>query len=78
METHTLIEINMRLSNLEHLVRRIVEPDRWIDIEDAASYSNTSKSTIYRAVKKGILKCSKQTGKRLFKRSEIDRWLEND
>lgn len=77
METITLIEINMRLSNLEKLVRSIVLPDQWIDIEDAAvDYSGTSKSTIDRAVKKGILKCSKRTGKRLFRRSDIDRWLD--
>lgn len=78
METITLIEINMRLSNLEKLVRSIVLPDQWIDIEDAAVYSSTSKSTIDRSVKKGTLKCSKKTGKRLFRRSEIDKWLEND
>lgn len=72
-----MTEIQMRLSNIEHLVRSIVKPDQWIDIEDAAVYSSTSKSTIDRAVKKGTLKCSRKIGKRLFRRSDIDRWLEN-
>jgi len=76
VETHTLIEINMRLSNIEQLVRRVVEPNQWIDIAAAVDYSGTSKSTIDRAVKKGILKCSKRPGKRLFRRSDIDRWLD--
>ena len=77
MDTHALIELNVRLSNLEQLVLRIVKPDQWMDIEDAAAYSGTSKTTLDRNVKKGTLKCSKRIGKRLFKRSDIDRWLEN-
>lgn len=69
--------MNMRLSNLEQLVHRIVEPDQWMDIKEAVKYSHTSSSTLYRAVRKATLKCSKRTGKLLFKRSAIDRWLEN-
>lgn len=72
-----IIELKMRLSNLERLVRRIVEPDQWMDIEDAEKYANVSASTLYRATKKGVLKHGRLKRKYLFKRSAIDRWLEN-
>lgn len=67
----------MQLSNIERMLKQIVLPDKWITIKDAAEYSSTSESTLDRAIRKGILKCSRQTGKRLFRRSAIDRWLEN-
>lgn len=78
METQVLIEINMCLSNLKRLVERIAIPDQWLTIKDAVEYSRTSASTLRREIRKGTLKCSKQTGKLLFRRSAIDRWLEND
>lgn len=65
----------MRLTNIERLVQHIVDPDAWFDIEAAAKYGGTSITTLRRAIKKGTLKCSKQTGKILFKRSAIDGWL---
>jgi len=67
----------MRLSNLEQLIRRIVEPDQWMDIEVAAKYSGTSNSTLYRAIRKGTLKYGRLNRKYLFKRSAIDTWLED-
>lgn len=48
----------------------------WMDIRNASRYSGLSISTIRRAIQKGHLKCSKRTGKLLFKRMAIDRWLE--
>lgn len=68
----------MRLSNLERLVRRIVGPDQWMDIKEAVKYSHTSDSTLYRALRKGTLKYGRLEKKYLFKRSAIDRWLENN
>jgi len=73
-----IIEMNMRLSNLEQLVRRIVEPDQWMDMDESVKYSNSSYSTLYRSIKKGTLKYGRIKRKYLFKRSAIDRWLEND
>lgn len=72
-----IVEIKMELSNIKRLVEQIVIHDNWITIKEAVEYSNTSESTLDRAIRKGILKCSRQTGKRLFRRSAIDRWLEN-
>ena len=47
----------------------------WISINEALEYCNLSKSTIHRAIQKGELKASKRTGKLLFKRTDIDKWL---
>lgn len=51
--------------------------DRWITIREASEYSGLSNSTLRRAIKKGELKSSKQTGKLMFKRSWIDNFLED-
>ena len=42
------------------------------DIED---YTSLSKSTIRRHIKRGTLKSFKDEGKKLFRRSDVDKWL---
>ena len=42
------------------------------DIED---YTSLSESTIRRHIKRGTLKPFKDEGKKLFRRSDVDRWL---
>ena len=49
--------------------------ERWFTITDVTNYTSLSDSTIRRAVRKGTLKCSKSTGKLMFKKSDIERWL---
>ena len=49
--------------------------ERWFTITDVTNYTSLSDSTIRRAVRKGTLKCSKNTGKLLFKKSDVERWL---
>ena len=41
----------------------------------ASEYSSVSKQTIRRAFRKAELKVSDKTGKRLFKKADIDKWL---
>ena len=50
-------------------------PDDWLTITEAAQYSKLSEPTIRRYINAGKLKVSKITGRLLFKRSDIDRWL---
>lgn len=72
-----IVEINMRLSNIERMLERIVMPDKWLSIKEAAEYAGSSKSTLRRAIQKGTLKRNKnRKGKILFRRSEIDRFLD--
>ena len=50
--------------------------DKWLKIDEVCTYSSISDSTIRRAVKRGTLKASNQTGRLLFKRTNVDNWLE--
>ena len=49
--------------------------DKWLTIKEVTKYSNLSESTIRRAVKRGTLKASNQTGRLLFKYTDVDNWL---
>ena len=49
---------------------------QWMNLNDACNYTRLGKSTIHRAIQKGELRVSKATGKLLFRKSWIDRFLE--
>jgi len=49
--------------------------NRYFDIIEASAYTSLSVSTLRRYISRGELKCSRKLGKILFKKSEIDRWL---
>ncbi len=51
-------------------------PDKWLTMKELKKYTGLSNSTILRSTIKGTLKVSKSTGKNLFKKSWVDRWLE--
>jgi excisionase family DNA binding protein len=50
--------------------------EKWMTLNDVIQYSNLSASTLRRAIKRGQLKCSKATGKYLFKLKQVDKFLE--
>ena len=50
-------------------------PDEWLNISQAAQYAKLSEQTIRRYSKFGSLKVSKKTGRLLFQKSNLDRWL---
>ena len=49
--------------------------NNWMNINEICDYTSVSESTIRRAVKRGTLKASNQTGRLLFKRTSVDNWL---
>ncbi len=51
--------------------------DCWLSTKETASYTTVSSKTLSRAITRGKLKVSKATGKNKFKKSWVDRWLEN-
>ncbi len=51
------------------------QSDYWMDINETVRYTKLSKSSLRRATQKGVLRVSKRTGKNLFKKSWVDRWL---
>ncbi len=48
---------------------------RYLDISQVCKMTSISDSTIRRAIRKGVLKCSKKTGKLLFMESDVRRWI---
>ena len=49
--------------------------DKWLKIDEVSKYASLSESTLRRAMRKGTLKASQVTGRLLFKKSNIDKWL---
>ena len=49
--------------------------DQWLALKDVCEYTGLSPSTIHRATQKGALKVSRKTGKNLFRREWIDKFL---
>jgi len=49
--------------------------DQWLALKDVCDYTGLSPSTIFRATQKGMLKVSKKTGKNLYRKEWVDRFL---
>ena len=62
------------LDELRNIVQK-KSSNIWMDINDVVHYASLSESTIRRAIKKGVLKVSRSTGKLLFKTEWVDKWL---
>ena len=67
-------EILAMLEELNDSIKNNIS-NRWLNINDVCKYARLSKSTINRAIIKGELKVSKKTGKNLFKKEWVDRFL---
>ena len=65
----------IRVSNLMIDTIKKDRPDEWMTIRQVVNYTKLSDQTIRRYVRNGFLKASKRTGRLLFKKSNIDRWL---
>ena len=52
------------------------QSQKWMNLNDACDYTCLGKSTLHRAIQRGELKVSKATGKLLFKKAWIDKFLE--
>ena len=65
------------LEELNDIKSMIVKDSKvgFMDMKQVVQYSSTSASTIRRAIKKGVLKVSRSTGKLLFKTEWVDKWL---
>ena len=68
-----LNKILLILNRIEKLERH--GENRWLSLKEVIEYTSLSAATIRRAKQKGFLKVSTRTGKLLFKRSDVDNWL---
>ena len=51
------------------------KPDEWLTIRQVVNYTKLSEPTIRRYIRSGSIKVSKETGRLLFKKSYVDKWL---
>ena len=70
-----LERIEYRLERIEELLSQTQKASRWITLREAVEYSGLSDSTLRRLVYDGKLRCSRQSGKLLFRASWIDKYL---
>jgi excisionase family DNA binding protein len=72
MDSYRLIEL---LKEIKSLLTKKQKPDKWLDIAAAADYCSVSRSTLRRHISQGSLSASNNTGKTLFKLSNLEQWL---
>ena len=51
--------------------------EKWLNTKQVVAFTGYSVSTIHRAIKCGKLKVYQGTGKNLFQKSDVDRWIKN-
>ena len=68
-------EITNQLRSIQQTLNSKSE-DVWMTLRDVCKYTKLSSSTIHRFCQRGALKVSKKTGKNLFKKVWIDKFLE--
>ena len=76
MEDYDLLPVLERLDRIEKKMDKKLS-DKWMNTKEVAIYTTLSIQTIHRGIRKGELKVAKGTGKNLFKRSWVDRWVQN-
>ena len=63
------------LQELKSIMLGKKKQEQWMDINKASKYCDVSCATLRRNVKANKLNASQQTGKMLFKESELEQWL---
>ena len=74
MENFRIIEL---LKEIKNIVLGKQPQDGWMDIGQVSEYSSMSRSSIRRGCQDGRLKYSDQHGKFLFRKSDVERWIQN-
>ena len=69
-----LIPVIERLGRIESKLEEKQMP-KLMTIKDIMSYTSYSETTIRRHIKRQRIKPFKDEGKKLFRRSDVDRWL---
>ena len=72
----TILHIIKRLSAIERKLDNF--SDKYLDMQKARNYTSCSASTLRRNIDAGKLSVYKNTGKLLFKRSDLDKWLQGN
>jgi len=70
-----LLPIFERLDRIESLITKSDNPNL-MTIKDIVNYARLSEPTIRRAVMRSTLKPFKDDGKKLFRKVDVDNWLQ--
>ena len=77
IETTFIIPILERLDRIESIVTdRSSKHDPLMTLKDVSNYARVCEATIRRHIDKGNIKPFKSTGKKLFRREDVDTWLQ--
>ena len=74
-DIHVLLPIREQLTRIEEKIDVKVRKG-WVDLKAACDYCGLSASTIRRYIRSGQLRCSKTSGKLMFKIEWLDKWME--
>ena len=74
-DIHELLPIREQLTRIEEKIDVKVRKG-WVDLKAACDYCGLSASTIRRYIRSGQLRCSKTSGKLMFKIEWLDKWME--
>ena len=77
IETTFIIPILERLDRIESIVTdKTSKHTPLMTLKDVSNYARVCEATIRRAIKKGTIKPFKSSGKKLFRRADVDAWLQ--
>ena len=68
------LEIINQLRSIQKTLKSSSE-DKYLTLKDVVRVSKYSSSTVHRSIKRGELKVCGRPGKLLFRRDDVDRWL---
>ena len=75
-ETTYIIPILERLDLILSILKdRSNKHDPLMTLKDVSNYARVCETTIRRAIDKGTIKLFKSSGKKLFRREDVDTWL---
>ena len=55
---------------------KVKNQDEWLTMNQVTAYTKLSEPTLHRYIRRNLIKVSKQTGRLLFKKSNVDAFLE--
>ena len=68
------LEIINQLRAIQQTLKSRSE-DKYLTLKEVVSVSKYSSSTVHRSIKRGELKVCGRPGKLLFRKDDVDRWL---
>ena len=73
---YTTDDLMNKLKRIESFIRTIKPNDELMTIRDVIRYGKCSDATIRRHIRRGTLKPFKEEGKKLFRKVDVDNWLQ--